>query len=49
VKKEISKKKKLLIHENGKIYFSKEAERKFYFALTIAMLLSGIFVKAGLF
>jgi hypothetical protein len=33
----------------GKIYFSQESERRFYFFLTIIMLLVGICYKAGLF
>ena len=41
--------KKTLLHENGKIYFTRETERKFYFVLTIIMLLLGILAKAGLF
>ena len=31
--------------KNGKTGFSKEAERKFFFYMTIMMLLAGIFVK----
>jgi len=31
--------------KNGKIRFSKEAERKFFFYMTLMMLLAGIFVK----
>ncbi len=42
------KRTKLLVHENGKIYFSKENERRFYFLLTIIMLLAGILYKTGL-
>jgi hypothetical protein len=33
----------------GKIYFSQESERRFYFFLTIIMLLVGIGYKTGLF
>jgi hypothetical protein len=35
-------------YRNGKIYFSKEAERRFYFILTILMLILGLLAKAGL-
>ncbi len=45
----IPEKQKSLIHENGRIYFSRSAERRFYFVLTIAMLLAGILYKAGQF
>ncbi len=44
-----NKRAQLLVYTEGKIYFSKENERKFYFLLTIIMLLTGIFYKAGLF
>ncbi len=33
------------LFKNGTIKFSKEAERKFFFYMTIIMLLAGIFVK----
>lgn len=35
--------------EEGKIYFSKQTERKFFFIMTIIMLIAGIFAKTGLF
>ena len=41
--------KKTIQYKNGKIYFSREMERKFFFILTVIMLLLGIFAKAGLF
>jgi hypothetical protein len=41
--------KKILLHEGGKIYFSKETERKLFFILTIVMLIAGICSKIGLF
>lgn len=41
--------KKILLHDKGKIYFSKETERKIFFFLTLIMLLTGVLVKAGLF
>ena len=40
--------KKMIQYKNGKIYFSKETERAFYFILTILMLLLGLLAKAGL-
>jgi hypothetical protein len=39
-------KKKLRII-NGRIYFSRVAERKFFFSLTLIMLLLGILFKLG--
>jgi len=45
----MDKQKKRLLHENGKMYFTRGTERRFFFGLTIIMLLLGIFVKAGLF
>jgi hypothetical protein len=36
-------------YKNGKIFFSREMERKFYFILTILMLLVGLLAKVGLF
>ncbi len=41
--------KKGVQYKNGKIYFSKETERKFFFILTVIMLLVGFFAKIGLF
>jgi hypothetical protein len=41
--------KKMIQYQRGKIYFSRETERRFYFILIILMLLLGLFVKAGLF
>jgi hypothetical protein len=37
----------VLFFKNGKMYFSKMTERKFFFAATIIMLLIGIFIKLG--
>ena len=48
VRKERKTKQKLLIYDKGKIYFSRETERKFYFILTLAMLLSGLLSYTGL-
>lgn len=33
----------------GRIYFSRQSERRFYFFLTVIMLLAGIGYKIGLF
>ncbi len=35
--------------ENGKIYFTRAAERKIFFVLTIAMLTAGVMIKLGVF
>ena len=40
---------KILLHKNGKLYFSKKTERKVFFVLTLIMLLWGVFTKLGLF
>jgi hypothetical protein len=40
---------KVIRYKNGKIYFSRETERKFFFILTVIMLLMGLFAKVGLF
>jgi len=45
----ILEKKSLLVHDRGKIYFNSQTERKFYFILTIIMLLSGILIQVGVF
>lgn len=42
------KPKKSIVNENGKIWFTKETERKFFFLMTIAMLIAGIFYKCGI-
>ena len=41
--------KKRSVYQNGKIYFNRATERKFFFALTLIMLLAGVLAKAGLF
>jgi hypothetical protein len=38
---------KLFHFEDGRLYFSKASERKFFFALTIIMLLMGAGFKLG--
>ncbi len=35
--------------EEGTLFFTRKAERKFFFLLTVIMLLSGILVKTGIF
>jgi hypothetical protein len=39
--------KRLLRVEKGRIYFSRTAERKFFFSLTLIMLLLGVLFKLG--
>ena len=34
--------------EKGKVYFSRDAERKFYFALSLIVFLAGLFYKLGI-
>jgi len=41
--------KKSLVHKEGITYFSREGERRFYFILTLVMLLAGILYKIGVF
>ena len=48
-KTNIEKKKKSLCYYDGKIYFTKEAERNVFFFLTILMLTLGVMSFAGLF
>ena len=33
--------------ENGRVYFSRDAERKFYFVLSMIILLVGLLYKMG--
>lgn len=47
--KNVCDKKKVMLYADGKIFFTKETERKFYFVLTLIMLLYGILSKADLF
>jgi len=46
--KETQGKNRSLRVENGKIYFSRDAERKFYFALSLIIFLAGLFYKLGI-
>ncbi|UCF95781.1 MAG: hypothetical protein JSW39_07400 [Desulfobacterales bacterium] len=46
VRMEPQDKKKLRL-ENGRIYFSRAAERKFFFSLTVIMLLLGVLFRLG--
>jgi len=39
----------MIQYKSGKTYFSRQVERKFFFILTIIMLLLGLLAKAGLF
>jgi hypothetical protein len=38
---------KILLFKDGRLYFSKNTERKFFFALTVVMLLIGGCFKLG--
>lgn len=38
-----------IICQAGRIYFSRESERRFYFILTLIMLIWGILYKIGVF
>jgi len=40
--------KKSVCYRDGRFYFTKEAERSFYFILTLIMLVAGIFYKSGI-
>ena len=52
MKKEISKtggdRKKSFTYADGRFYFTKEAERSFYFILTLLMLVAGVCYKVGI-
>jgi hypothetical protein len=37
--------KKILLYQDGRFYFTKEAERTFYFILTLSMLAGGVVYK----
>jgi hypothetical protein len=39
--------KKKFRMENGRIYFSRATERRFFFSLTVVMLLVGLLFKLG--
>lgn len=38
----------VLMHRDGRLWFTREAERRFYFVLTVMMLAAGILYKMGL-
>ena len=40
--------KKSFCYKDGRFYFTKEAERSFYFVLTLIMLVAGILYKSGI-
>jgi hypothetical protein len=44
-----SDRKKNICYKNGKIYFSKETEKRFYFFFTVILLLAAALSKAGIF
>jgi hypothetical protein len=41
--------KRTIYYTDGRFYFTKEAERTFYFVLTLLMLVAGMLYKAGIF
>jgi hypothetical protein len=40
---------KMLKYKKGKTYFSRKTERRFFFIMTVILLLMGLFAKVGLF
>jgi len=40
-------KPKRILLKNGKLFFSKETERSFFFFMTLIMLLMGVLIKWG--
>jgi hypothetical protein len=40
-------KRPLLVRQDGRVWFTREAERRFYFVLTMIMLVVGILYKTG--
>ena len=40
---------RILMHEKGRTYYSKQTERKILFVFTLIMLLAGVLVKLGIF
>ena len=47
--KEMERSPKKIQYRDGKFYFSRRAERKFYFILTLLMMVLGLLAKTGLF
>jgi len=47
-KKGARERHRMLVSCDGKLYFSKETERKLFFFLTLIMLLAGLAGKAGI-
>lgn len=43
----IMKKEPLMIGQDGRVWFTREAERRFYFILTMIMLAAGFLYKVG--
>ena len=43
-----TKNKDAFVFQDGKIYFSRTTERRFYFLLTIVLAILGILAKTGL-
>ena len=40
--------KKSICYRGGRFYFTKQAERSFFFVLTIIMLVAGVLYKTGI-
>ena len=40
--------KKSICYRDGRFYFTKQAERSFFFVLTIIMLVAGVLYKTGI-
>ena len=41
--------KKSFCYKDGRFYFTKQAERSFFFVLTLIMLVAGVLYKTGIF
>ncbi len=47
VDQQIKERRKSLFYQNGKFYFTQKTERRFFFIMTLIMLLLGLLVKLG--
>lgn len=48
MKKEKAHTKRRIFHKHGVTYFSRDTERRFFFVMTLVMLVLGILYKAGI-
>lgn len=48
-KKSMAKHEKIFVHTDGKIFYNKKAERKFFFIITMIMFLLGILTMLDFF